>query len=196
MNAVEHFKTITTHKLYVMKYCFKIGLFKQGIMHDMSKYSPVEFFNGALFYQGFRSPNVEERNVRGYSAAWIHHKGRNRHHFEYWTDYSNEPGKNLVAVKMPEKYVYEMFVDRIVASKVYLGDKYNDHMPLDYYETYKSRHWIHPETRRHLEKLLHMLDKKGEDYTIKYLRNAVLKMRIRKIKNIFKGIKMPSGGTK
>lgn len=171
-----------------MKYCFRVGLFKQGIMHDMSKYSPTEFINGCLFYQGYRSPNVAERDYKGYSQAWIHHKGRNKHHFEYWNDYSNTPGENLKPVKMPEKYLYEMFIDRIVASKVYLGDSYTNHSPLEYYHNYKKRHWIHPETRKQLEKLLVMLDKKGEDYTIKYVRSAVLKMRVRKIKNLFFGI--------
>lgn len=173
-----------------MKYCFRVGLFKQGIMHDMSKYSPAEFINGCLFYQGYRSPNVAERDYKGYSSAWIHHKGRNKHHFEYWNDYSNRPGENLAAVKMPEKYLYEMFIDRVVASKVYKGDMYTDHSPLEYYEDYKERHWIHPETRRQLEKLLIMLDRKGEDYTIKYIRVAVLKMRTRKIKNLIMGLFM------
>lgn len=188
MKAVDHFKTITAHKLLVLKYCFSVGLIKQGITHDLSKYSPVEFINGCLFFQGYRSPNVAERDVKGYSAAWIHHKGRNKHHFEYWNDYSNKPGENLVAVKMPEKYVYEMFIDRLVASKIYKGKAYNDSSPLDYYKTYMKRHWIHPETRKQLEKLLVMLEKKGEDFTIKYIRNAVLKMRTRKLRNMVLGL--------
>ncbi|MBE6014031.1 MAG: catalase [Lachnospiraceae bacterium] len=188
MKAINHFKTITTHKLLVMKYCFKVGLIKQGICHDLSKYSPVEFINGCLFYQGYRSPNVEERNVKGYSTAWIHHKGRNKHHFEYWNDYSNKPGEVLVAVKMPEKYLYEMFIDRLVASKVYKGDEYTDSSALEYYEAYKDRHWIHKDTRRSLEKLLHMLNDRGEEYTLKYIRVAVIKMRIRKIRNLFVGL--------
>ncbi len=188
MKVIEHFKTITRHKFLVMKYCFSVGLFKQGITHDLSKYSPVEFINGCLFYQGYRSPNVEERNVKGYSAAWIHHKGRNKHHFEYWNDYSNKPGENLVAVKMPEKYLYEMFIDRLVACKVYKGDTYSDSSALEYYNAYKKRHWIHPETRRQLSFLLHMLRDMGEDYTIKYIRNAVLKMRIRKLRNLVLGV--------
>ena len=188
MKAIDHFKTITTHKLLVMKYCFSVGLIWQGLAHDMSKYSPVEFINGCLFYQGFRSPNVAERDVKGYSAAWIHHKGRNKHHFEYWNDYSNKPGENLVAVRMPERYVYEMFIDRIVACKVYRGDDYTDSSPMDYYQHYKERHWIHPDTRRQLEKLLVMLENKGEDYTLKYIRVAVVKMRLRKYRNLVLGI--------
>ena len=47
----SHFKTITEHKLLVMKYCFKVGLYKQGLLHDLSKYSPEEFWTGVYYYQ-------------------------------------------------------------------------------------------------------------------------------------------------
>ena len=88
MKAWQHFKTITTHKMWVMRYCFKIGLYWQGLTHDLSKYSPSEFWQGCKYYQGYRSPNNAEREDKGYSAAWLHHKGRNKHHLEYWLDYS------------------------------------------------------------------------------------------------------------
>ena len=84
MHFIGHFKTITRHKILVAKGCFKLGLYYQGIMHDMSKYSPTEFLAGAKYYQGTASPNNAERMDKGISTAWLHHKGRNRHHFEYW----------------------------------------------------------------------------------------------------------------
>ena len=87
-NTAGHFKTITEHKIRVMRHCFDIGLYGQGLLHDLSKYAPVEFLNGCKYYQhGKRSPNNAEREDKGYSMAWMHHKGRNRHHYEYWTDY-------------------------------------------------------------------------------------------------------------
>ena len=86
MKAVKHFKTITKHRFLVMKYCFKAGLYWQGLTHDLSKYSPAEFRVGARYFQGDRSPNDIERREKGYSAAWLHHKGRNKHHLEYWID--------------------------------------------------------------------------------------------------------------
>ena len=88
MHPIKHFKTITHHKILVAKYCFRIGLYRQGLTHDLSKYSPTEFWAGAKYYQGDRSPNEAERMDKGYSAAWLHHKGRNRHHLEYWVDYT------------------------------------------------------------------------------------------------------------
>ena len=66
-----HFKTITTHKTKVMKLCFKLGLYKRGLLHDLSKYSPVEFFAGVKYYQGYRSPIDREKEVIGYSKGWL-----------------------------------------------------------------------------------------------------------------------------
>ena len=100
MNIKGHFETITRHKLLVMKYCFACGLYEQGLAHDLSKYSPTEFIPGCIYYQGDHSPNEAERADRGYSSAWLHHKGRNKHHLEYWIDYaSNKTG--LGGMKMP-----------------------------------------------------------------------------------------------
>ena len=78
MNIKGHFETITRHKLLVMKYCFACGLYEQGLAHDLSKYSPTEFIPGCIYYQGDHSPNEAEREARGYTSAWLHHKGRNK----------------------------------------------------------------------------------------------------------------------
>ena len=86
-NAWGHLCTINHHKNLVMKGCFRLGLYKQGLLHDLSKYCPVEFFVGCKYYQGNMSPNNIERREKGYSLAWLHHKGRNKHHMEYWIDY-------------------------------------------------------------------------------------------------------------
>ena len=86
--AFSHFKTITKHRHCVLRHCIKAGIFFQGLRHDLSKYTPTEFLPGAKYYAGTRSPNEVEREQKGYSAAWLHHKGRNRHHYEYWQDYN------------------------------------------------------------------------------------------------------------
>ena len=102
MKPWRHFKTITHHRLLVMINCFRIGLIRQGLSHDLSKYSPTEFWAGARYYQGIRSPNAAEREQNGYSAAWLHHKGRNRHHYEYWTDL-NPTTRQYEPVPMPRR---------------------------------------------------------------------------------------------
>ena len=124
LNAWRHFRTITEHKLLVMRECFQVGLYRQGLLHDLSKYSWEEFSTGVRYYQGNRSPNAAEKEVLGYSGAWLHHKGRNKHHFEYWIDFAPDKSQGLIGNKMPLKYVIEMVMDRIAASKVYKGKDY------------------------------------------------------------------------
>ena len=176
MKAFKHFKTITYHKFLVMQGCFKVGLYYQGIMHDLSKYMPSEFLVGAKYYQGNRSPNNAEREAIGYSSAWLHHKGRNRHHFEYWIDYSTrEIEGGMAPAPMPVKYVIEMFMDRIAACKVYHKDAYTDRDPLLYYQSSPTPPPLHPKTKKMLEFLLNMLAEKGEDKTFYYIRTRILR---------------------
>lgn len=175
MKAWQHFCTITYHKFLVAQGCFKVGLYKQGILHDLSKYSFTEFRVGAKYFQGTRSPNNAEREDIGYSSAWLHHKGRNKHHFEYWIDYASDGEGNLAGMKMPDKYIIEMFMDRIAASKVYMKEKYTDRSPLEYYNWGKGRVILHEHTKKLLEQCLEMLAEQGEEKTFSYIKREVLK---------------------
>ena len=174
-NGWRHFKTITEHKWIVLQGCFKAGLYYQGLMHDLSKYTPEEFRTGVLYYQGNRSPNAAEKEAVGYSRAWLHHKGRNKHHYEYWIDLTSDRSKGLQGMKMPVRYVVEMFIDRVAASKVYAKDAYTDSHALEYYKKTRKYMTIHPDSRKLLEHLLVMLSRYGEDRTMAYIRNVVLK---------------------
>ena len=138
MKLWSHFKTITHHKLLVLDGCLRVGLVWQGLTHDLSKYSPTEFLNGAKYYQGYRSPNAAERELKGYSESWMHHKGRNRHHFEYWTD-MNPATRRYEAVPMPRKYLVEMVMDRRAACIVYQGKAYTDASALGYFMKSRER---------------------------------------------------------
>ena len=178
MHPWLHFKTITRHKLLVMHYCFRAGMYKQGLLHDLSKYAPVEFLVGCKYYQGDRSPNNAEREDTGISKSWLHHKGRNKHHFEYWIDYDVDGNSTILAgMKMPVKYVAEMFCDRVAASRIYNKDKYKDSDPLDYYIKGLGHYIMHPETDALLHNLLKMLADKGEEYTFAYIKANVLKKK-------------------
>ena len=175
-NAWNHFWTITHHKMAVMKGCFQVGLYKQGLLHDLSKYSPEEFKTGVRYYQGTRSPNAAEKEEKGYSPAWLHHKGRNKHHFEYWTDVSTrENNWKIVGVKMPVNYFVEMVMDRIAASKTYQGKNYKNDSPYLYFARNKDVLTMHPDTKRELDKVLSMLAEKGEKKTFSYLRYLLKK---------------------
>lgn len=179
MHFIGHFKTITRHKILVAKGCFKLGLYYQGIMHDMSKYSPTEFLVGVKYYQGTASPNNAERMEEGISMSWLHHKGRNKHHFEYWIDYSINPGGKLVGMKMPKKYVAEMVIDRISASKNYLKEQYNDGSALAYYLNGRHMMLIDDEADYLARYLLTMLDMRGEEYLLHYMKHTLLRHKNR-----------------
>ncbi len=174
-NAIGHFITITNHKLLVMRGCFKVGLYKQGLLHDLSKYTWVEFSAGIKYYRGDISPNGVQKIEEGVSTAWLHHKGRNKHHFEYWIDYGLKLSDGLMGMEMPLKYVIEMFIDRMSASKNYLKNKYNDKSPLEYYEARKDDYVINEKSRRILEFLLCKLAEEGEEETCLYIKKNMLK---------------------
>lgn len=177
-NAYHHFITITHHRHLVRKHCFEMGLFSQGLLHDLSKYSPVEFLVGAKYYQGDRSPNNAEREATGRSLAWLHHKGRNRHHLEYWIDYTvdrNKPGFPLCGTNMPVRFVAEMFADRMAACKVYQADNYTDSNPWKYYKKGRDHYLLHDRSRRQLEFMLKMLAARGEEETFTFIRKRILR---------------------
>jgi hypothetical protein len=169
--TIGHFKTITKHRHQVIKHCVKAGIPIQGLQHDLSKYTFSEFFPGVRYYSGEKSPNEGEREEYGYSKAWLHHKGRNKHHFEYWTDY-NIKTRKVEPIKMPKKYVVEMFCDRLAACKIYNKDKYTPSDALNYFNKRKTERFIHPQTSEELEYLLEMVAEKGEDETFRYIREC------------------------
>ncbi|MGM9983638.1 MAG: DUF5662 family protein [Fibrobacter intestinalis] len=164
-----HFLTITKHRHEVVRLCFRAGIGFQGLFHDLSKYSPTEFIPGVRFYTGKESPNNGERRSCGYSLAWMHHKGRNKHHFEYWYDYDMVT-KKIVPVDMPDRYIKEMCCDRIAASKVYNKENYTTKSPLNYLQKSTAREKMTETTYRKLLYLLTMLAEKGEKETLKRMR--------------------------
>ena len=82
-NIVKHFILITKHKYKVFILCTKAGIPVRGLLHDLSKYSPTEFFESVKYYNRKNSPIANCKKENGYSKAWLHHFGRNKHHHEY-----------------------------------------------------------------------------------------------------------------
>ena len=174
MNAAKrfwgHLKTITLHRHRVIAHCAKAGILWQGLFHDLSKYSWTEFIPGVHFYDGTHSPTEDERRKYGCSQAWMHHKGRNRHHFEYWNDV-NPATKMYEPVKMPMRYLKEMFCDRVAASKIYQGKNYTDAHPLAYFQRGSARKKMHADTADLLEEWLTMLAEMGEKETFAHIKH-------------------------
>ena len=171
---IGHWRTVHKHRAMVRKLCFKCGLYWQGLTHDLSKYSPVEFLNGVRFYTGTKSPHVGERKKYGYSKAWMHHKGYNKHHAEYWQDI--RPNGKTEPIEMPDKYFVEMICDRVAASMIYNGRDYTDSAPIQYYLSHIDENQFHANTRELLEYWLKTIETEGLDYSFeqikKYLRTT------------------------
>ena len=121
-NTFLHLKKILKHKYWVFYYCCKAGIPWRGIKHDMSKFSPIEFWESVRYYQGDRSPIDACKEDKGVSKAWMHHKGRNTHHYEYWQDNFDNGGH---PIQMPYKDAVEMLCDYLGAGRAYMGKNFS-----------------------------------------------------------------------
>ncbi|MDE5566115.1 MAG: catalase [Anaeroplasmataceae bacterium] len=167
LHPIKHFFTITHHRHLVIRYCFKVGIGFQGLRHDLSKYSFTEFWRGAKYYTGTASPNAKERKEKGYSLAWMHHKGRNKHHYEYWTDVVD--GK-YTPIRIPIRYLKESLCDRVAASKIYLKKKYTSAASLEYFDRVDADIAIHPESAKMLRTWLEWIAEMGEKKAFKKIK--------------------------
>ncbi len=150
-NWAGHFRTVCRHKFYVMRACFKCGLYGQGLLHDMSKFGRIEFGSSARYFQGTSSPINAEKIARGYSPAWQHHKGKNRHHWEYWTDFYN---RKLIVLRMPPKYLMEMVCDWVGAGKAYNKGHWTIDTFREWYAAHRQKMVLHPHTLAYIEDLV------------------------------------------
>lgn len=168
-----HIGTVLTHKKHVRHGCFKMGLYRQGLFHDMSKFSPTEFIPSVRYYSGTFSPNATDRVLTGVSTSWLHHKGRNKHHFEYWIDYMPDSDPKLAGCRMPLKYVAEMIADRYAACVAYNGEKYTSADPWNYYSKGASHLTMDDDTRAVLEAALLKMRDDGEEEAFAYVKRLL-----------------------
>lgn len=168
-----HINTVIMHKKNVRRACFKMGLYWQGITHDLSKFSPTEFIPSVKYYSGTFSPNAVDKVLNGCSTSWLHHKGRNKHHFEYWTDYSTGSKPELIGCKMPLKYVAEMVADRYAACVAYNGDKFQNGDAWTYYSKNGAYLDFNADTRAVLEEALKIMRDKGPDSSFAFMKELL-----------------------
>ena len=167
--AYMHFRTIGKHRRIVRRLMCKCGYLWQGMIHDISKYSAAEFLPSARYFQGNKSPIETEKARIGYSAAWMHHKGHNPHHWEYWIDFNS--GGEVIANRIPYRYVVEMMCDYVAAGMVYNKEQWTQDDPIKYFEaTLHGRHY-HPETERLLRVLFTEISKRGVEKTCELVRS-------------------------
>lgn len=162
--AIGHLKTVTTHKTNVAKYCFMCGLYKQGILHDMSKFSPAEFIESVKYWTGTYSPIDACKKANGYSLAWLHHKGRNRHHWEYWVD---DFDRGINSKKMPYKYMLEMVCDYLGAGRAYSGKDFTMESEWKWWQNKRKIVLMHHDTFRAIDYLMNEMYEKGIENVLK-----------------------------
>ena len=162
------FKQVLQHKWYVFKACAIAGHPWIGLKHDMSKFSPQEFFERSRG-QGYGVSPVEVlRDTQGYSKAWQHHKGHNPHHWEYWTNGYRE--NRTKTIKVPFRYILEMFCDWIGAGQTYGMDKWTPEGAREYWYGLRDKNSaIHPESVDMLNTWFDLLVEKGYKETLKSL---------------------------
>lgn len=162
-NIVKHFILISHHRWVVFKLCCKVGQPWRGLMHDLSKYSPTEFWEGCKYYVGTHSPITEAKKDKGYSKAWLHHKGRNKHHPEYWVD-DRAPEKTPI---IPYPYAAEMMCDKIAAGMIYEGKNFTKEYELEYYLTReKGKTKINPKIDQFILEVLTQIAENGVNKTM------------------------------
>ena len=167
VNFVKHFYLVNKHRWYVFIYSIKAGIPIRGFLHDLSKYSPIEFFESVKYFDGHQSPTYLAQKDKGYSKAWLHHKGRNKHHLEYWEDKTHN--SKYCAAFIPYKYLVESLCDRISAGKTYKGKEFNNKQPLKYWNNVERNNEIekHPGVVEFFDVVLEKMSMDGINETLK-----------------------------
>ena len=172
----SHLHTINTHRHLVMTMCFKCGMYKQGLLHDLSKYSFVEFWSGVKYFDGSKSPITLEKQDKGYSLGWLHHKGRNKHHWEYWIDRLSHQ-RQISVIEMPFNYVIECVLDKIAASKVYKKEDYTLDYPYNFFMNSYEIHVMNQTNAKQIAILLDYLKENGEEKALQYYKELYYKYK-------------------
>ena len=170
--AAGHLKTVLTHKYWVFRYAFTAGIPVRGLLHDLSKFSPAEWGESIRYYTGKRSPIRDARAENGYSLTWIHHRGRNRHHFEYWLD--NRADGGLTVVPMPFFCALELICDRLGAGRAYRKKNFTlEEQVFRFHQDIESSPLVHPQTKRFVGSVFIALNEAPDKQAFKkILRNA------------------------
>ncbi len=161
-NFFLHLNLINKHRWTVFKLSIRAGIPFRGFVHDLSKYSPTEFWESIKYYQGDHSPILEARKDKGYSEAWLHHKGRNKHHSEYWYDNKSENPYPVI----PYKYVAEMICDKLAAGLVYNGKNWTKSTQKEYWVRNRDKELVNERVKNLLTEVFEQVSVNGINKTI------------------------------
>ncbi len=160
---IGHLHVVNRHRFKVFCLCVRAGIPLRGLLHDLSKYSFIEFWEGVKYFSKDYSPIITCKKVNGYSEAWLHHKGRNKHHYEYWYDYATIEPTPII----PYKYFVEMICDMLGAGMTYQGKKWTNKYELDYWMRNREKAKINPKLDFLLTKVFMDISEKGYKEVLK-----------------------------
>jgi len=152
--------------------CFKSGLILRGILHDLSKFLPDEFFPYANFFynkknifnkrtnckNGYRKPTSTGDNR--FDFAWLLHIKRNKHHWQWWVVPNENKGVNILPI--PEPYITEMLCDWIGAGRAqgHRSPKDNPYLNVrEWYKENQNKIQLEDGTRKEIEKRIGIKNK-------------------------------------
>lgn len=121
MKYLRYLSYVLRHKWFVLIECCRLGIIWRGIVHDLSKFRPSEFFPYAEHFFGQGIGISTGRDKTGYynsaevgktvfQIAWLHHQHRNPHHWQYWVQVPDARGFPTY-FEMPDTYRKEMLAD-------------------------------------------------------------------------------------
>lgn len=141
------------HQWYVRIACFRCGLWKRGLLHDWSKWTPAEFFPYARFF-GRTNPRTKSGYYKptdtgdpAFERAWLHHAHNNDHHWQHWAIVTEDGFK---CYPMPYDAIKEMICDWWGAGRAQKSEL----TVLEWYNINSKKMRFHTKTRQMLEWLL------------------------------------------
>ena len=144
----KHWGLVNRHRFRVWVNGIHCGIGWHCFFHDLSKYTPREFLTSVKNYVGTHSPVYEERLKNDYfSFICQHHTKRNKHHWEYWTDYFEG---NILAMTMPYKYATEYVCDMLSASYCYDPKHFSSRKTLDYFTSRSDHYYLSNASREYI----------------------------------------------
>jgi len=149
MRHLKYLKYVLKHKWFVMKECFKHGIYFRGIFHDISKFSSIEWFPYVSYFYG-----NDEKN---FNYAWLHHQNNNDHHWQWWL--LNEDYGNIIAMEMSYDAMFEMICDWYGARMAQKNDGWFG--VAKWYKENKKNIKLHEKTRKRVENTIFSYSKYG-----------------------------------
>lgn len=164
MKHLKYLNYLLRHKWYVFLESIPEGIIWRGLLHDMSKFFPSQWFPYANYFYGKKGDDITKgRDETGYykptdtgdkafDFAWLLHQKWNRHHWQWWILPEDEGGVKILP--MTEPYLKEMICDWIGAGKAQghfspKNDKYFE--TRNWYRKNRNKMQLHPATREWIE---------------------------------------------